>query len=95
MNAVAIEPPPKFHWNGVALDALTAQLPTLYLFHVDGYEKGKHVTSAVVVAEDRNDAINLVYVNQDLTTALMDIEVKLLGVAVSGVERQVVLNTAI
>jgi hypothetical protein len=69
-------------------------MATLHLFRVDGYEKGRCITSAVVVAEDSNDAISLVYANHDLTTVLVDIDVKLLGIAISGVERQIVLNTA-
>lgn len=95
MNVVAIESPPNFQWNEVVLDALTAQLAIFYLFRVDGYEKGKRITSAVVVAEDRNDAINLIYTNQDLTSVLVNIEVQLLGVAVSGMERQVILSAVI
>ena len=94
-NTVAIEQPPKFRWNGAALDTLTANIFARYVFQVNTYEDGKQITSAVVIAEDKRDAINLVYVNQDLSEILIDIEVKILGLAVSGIERQVVLNTAV
>ena len=94
-NTVAIEQPPEFRWNGAALDTLTANIFARYVFQVTAYEDGKQITSAVVIAEDKRDAINLVYVNQDLSEILLDIEVKILGLAVSGLDRQVVVNTAV
>ncbi len=94
-NAMAIEPSSKFHWSGSALGSLSAASFTLYLYAVNSYEKGTHLASAVVVAKDKSDAVSMAYANQDLAEVLVDIEVKLLGIAVSGVDRQVVLNTAV
>lgn len=93
-NALAFEPSPKFQWNEVALDTFV-NIFARYVFQVNAYERGKQITSAVVIAEDKQDAINLVYANQDLSETIVDIEVKLLGLAVNGIDRQVVLNTAV
>ena len=94
-NTMPIEPAASSHWNGAALDALTAVSFTLYLYRINSYENGKHVASAVVVVPDKHDAIAQIYVNQELSEVRLGIEVKLLGVAVSGVGRHIVLNTAV